>query len=206
MKTWRYIGRLAWFRPWLYLPTFLLRLFIFGIYAQAIGLLFQAFFDALTGHIHVSVGIWGLIALIVAFSLARVAAVFGDIALESTVTVTIGTLLRKNMFERILEHPGAQAVPESPGEAVSRFRDDVDQITSLMGNLVFLFSFVVFGIMALIVMLRINVLVTVVVFLPLAVVVVAMQIARSRIIHYRKMSRAATGAVTSFIGELFGSV
>jgi ATP-binding cassette subfamily B protein len=206
MRIWRYIWRLAWFRPWLYLPTFLLRLFIFGIYAQAIGLLFQAFFDALTGHVQVSVGIWGLIALIVAFSLARVAAVFGDIALESTVMVTLGTLLRKNMFERILEHPGAQAVPESPGEAVSRFRDDVDQITSLMGNLVFLFSFVVFGIMALIVMLRINVLVTVVVFLPLAAVVVAMQIARSRIIYYRKMSRAATGAVTSFIGELFGAV
>ncbi len=206
MKTWYYIARLAWFRPWLYLPTFLLRLFIFGIYAQAIGLLFQAFFDTLTGHARASVGIWGVIALIVAFSLARVAAVFADIALESTVMVTIGTLLRKNMFEHILGHPGAQAVPESPGEAVSRFRDDVDQITTLMGNQIFLFSFVVFGVMALIVMLRINVLVTIVVFLPLAAVVVAMQIARSRIVYYRKMSRAATGAVTSFIGELFGAV
>src|SRR5579883_1688945 len=138
MKTWYYIARLAWFRPWLYLPTFLLRLFIFGIYAQAIGLLFQAFFDTLTGHARASVGIWGVIALIVAFSLARVAAVFADIALESTVMVTIGTLLRKNMFEHILGHPGAQAVPESPGEAVSRFRDDVDQITTLMGNQIFL--------------------------------------------------------------------
>lgn len=206
MKTWYYIARLAWFRPWLYLPTFLLRLFIFGIYAQAIGLLFQAFFDALTGHARATVGIWGVIALIVAFSLARVAAVFADIALESTVMVTIGTLLRKNMFERILAHPGAQAVPESPGEAVSRFRDDVDQITTLMGNQIFLFSFVVFGVMALIVMLRINVLVTIVVFLPLAAVVAAMQIARGRIVYYRKMSRAATGKVTSFIGELFGTV
>ena len=125
MKTWRYIWRLVLFRPWLYLPCYGLRLFIFGIYAQAIGLLFQAFFDTLTGHAHTSIGIWGIIALIVAFALARVAFVFADIALESVVTVTFGTLLRQNMFEYILQHPGAQAVPGSPGEAVSRFRDDV---------------------------------------------------------------------------------
>jgi ATP-binding cassette subfamily B protein len=206
MKTWRYIWRLVLFRPWLYLPCFGLRLFIFGIYAQAIGLLFKAFFDTLTGHTQSRMGIWGIIALIVAFALARVAVVFADIALENVVMVTFGTLLRKNMFEYILQHPGAQAVPGSPGEAVSRFRDDVDQMTQMMGQFVFLFSFVVFGVMALIVMLRINLLITVVVFLPLSVVVVVMQIARSRIVHYRQISRAATGDVTSFIGELFGAV
>ena len=37
-------------------------------------------------------------------------------------------LLRHNLFERILERPGATAVPDSPGEAVSRFRDDVDEV------------------------------------------------------------------------------
>ena len=33
-----------------------------------------------------------------------------------------------NVLERILERPGARALPASPGEAVSRFRNDVDEI------------------------------------------------------------------------------
>jgi len=206
MKTLHYIWRLAWFRPWLYLPSFVLRLFIFGIYAQAIGLLFQAFFDTLSGRTHVDTNIWSIIALIIVFSLIRVVIVFADIILENTALVTVGVLLRKNMLECILGHPGAQAVPESASEAISRFRDDVDQITTLMSDLIFLFSFVIFGVIALISMLRINVLITLVVFSPLAVIVVVIQSARSRIVRYRKISRTTTGNVTNFIGEIFGAV
>ncbi|HTK10138.1 MAG TPA: ABC transporter ATP-binding protein [Ktedonobacteraceae bacterium] len=206
MKIWRCVWRLMWFRPWLYFPTFLLRTSIFGLYAQAVGLVFQAFFNTLTMHAPATAGVWGLIALVMGLSLARAALVFADIALESTFVVTVGTLLRKNLFERILEHPGAQAVPGSPGEAISRFRDDVDQITTLLDALVFLFSFAVFGAISLVIMLHINVLVTLVVFLPLAAVVATAQIALKRIGRYRQISRAATSNVTDFLGELFGAV
>ena len=206
MKTIYYMWRLALFRPWIYLPTFLLRTFIFGVYTQLVGLIFQAFFDTLTGHSRVNVGIQELIVLIVGLALARVAAIFADIALENTFQVTIGTLLRKNMFERILQHPGARAVPGSPGEAISQFRDDVDQIGTFSSAIVFLFSFVVFGLIALVTMLRINVIITLAVFLPMSTVVVVAQVARSRIGSYRTLSREATGDVTSFIGEMFGAV
>lgn len=206
MKTWHYIWRLAWFRPWLYLPCFVLRTFIFGIYAQIIGLLFQAFFDTLSTHTHLDTSIWNIIALITAFSLIRIIIVFADILLENTALVTVGSLLRKNLLERILDRPGADVLPNSAGEAISRFRDDVDQITLLMNNLIFLFGFVIFGLIALISMLLINVLITIVVFLPLAIIIIVIQSARNRIIHYRKISRAATGNVTSFIGEIFGAV
>ena len=39
----------------------------------------------------------------------------------------MSTLLQRNMLATILQRPGAQALPESPGEAISRFRDDAEQ-------------------------------------------------------------------------------
>ncbi len=38
------------------------------------------------------------------------------------------TLLRKNLLGRILQQPGARALPDSPGEAISRFQGDVFEI------------------------------------------------------------------------------
>ena len=36
-------------------------------------------------------------------------------------------MLRRNLLGHILKQPGARAIPCSPGEAISHFRDDVDQ-------------------------------------------------------------------------------
>ena len=53
-------------------------------------------------------------------ALVRVASIFGDIMLEFTLMARSRALMRKNLFNSILQHPGARAVPGSPGEAVSR--------------------------------------------------------------------------------------
>ena len=37
-----------------------------------------------------------------------------------------GANMRRNLLERIYEMPGADALDDTPGEVVSRFRDDVD--------------------------------------------------------------------------------
>ena len=55
-------------------------------------------------------------------------------------------------------------------------------------------------------MLTINWLITVVVFLPMVGIVAVTHIASTRIRSYRQSSRATTGRVTGFIGELFGAV
>jgi ATP-binding cassette subfamily B protein len=44
----------------------------------------------------------------------------------------IETLLRKNSLARLLQYPGASALPASPGEAISRLRDDVIAIPSFL--------------------------------------------------------------------------
>ena len=46
--------------------------------------------------------------------------------------LTAAALLRRNLFARILHRPGARALPASPGEAISRFRDDVQAIVGFL--------------------------------------------------------------------------
>ena len=56
----------------------------------------------------------------------------GAISSELTMHILIATLLRKNALARILEYPGAKALPASPGEAISRLRDDVNDIPAFL--------------------------------------------------------------------------
>ncbi|MBI3911184.1 MAG: ABC transporter ATP-binding protein [Armatimonadetes bacterium] len=205
MKTWHYLWRLARFRPWILLADGLCRL-LFSIFFQATALITRAFFDALTGQARVSVGIWELIALLVALGMARIAVLFGGVAAMVTNQFTIGALLRKNLFERVLQRPGARAVPDSPGEAVTRFREDVEQMVECIGQALWLISTAIFAFLALMVMVRINPLVTLAAFTPAAGVAAGVHLASARIRIYRKASREATGRVTGFIGEMFGAV
>jgi len=146
------------------------------------------------------------VALFVANALARAVAIFGDVAVYFNFYYRIEALLRKNLFEYILQRPGARAVPGSPGEAISRFRDDVEEIAHFMAESLILLGFGTFALVALVVMMRINARITVTVFLPLAIVVAVANAASRSVEKYRQAHREATGAVTDFIGEIFGAV
>jgi ATP-binding cassette subfamily B protein len=206
LRTWWYFWRLIRFRPWLYLALGVLEILFFGVFPQMIGLITYAFFNTLTGDAPARIGPWGLIALLVATAVARVAAIFADVTVYFTFMYTVGALLRKNLFVHILKRPGARAVPGSPGEAISRFRDDVNEIASFMAESLILAGFGSFALVAVVVMLRINARITLVVFLPLVVVIFAANAAMKNIEKYRQASRAAMGRVTDFIGEMFGAV
>ena len=133
-------------------------------------------------------------------------AFFTDVFLYYSFYFSVTALLRHNIFDSILRRPGARAVPESPGEAVSRFRDDVQELAFFMSEMLIVFGFGFFAIIALIVMLRINTTITLVVFIPLVIVVFIANFANSKITEYRRENREATGRVTEFIGEIFGAV
>jgi ATP-binding cassette subfamily B protein len=61
-------------------------------------------------------------------------------------------------------------------------------------------------VIAFLVMMSINPLITLGVFLPLILVVALATLASNRLEKYRKASREATGEVTGFLGEVFGAV
>jgi ATP-binding cassette subfamily B protein len=206
LPTWRYVLRLIRFQPWLYAALAVLEVLFFAVFPQFAAWLTFLFFDLLTGEAQVSLSVWAIVALFVANALARAVAIFGDVAVYFNFYYRIEALLRKNLFEYILQRPGARAVPGSPGEAISRFRDDVEEIAHFMAESLILLGFGTFALVALVVMLGINARITVTVFLPLAIVVAVANMASRSVEKYRQAQREATGAVTDFIGEIFGAV
>lgn len=165
----------------------------------------RAFFDALGSRATSPWGIYWLAALLLGLALTRVALdVWASVA-GATAGFTAKSLLRTNLLRRILLQPGARALPHSSGEAVSRFRDDADLTETFLSATITTLGQGLYAVAALVTMLHINQRVTLVVFLPLAIVVAVTQLASARLVTYRAASRSAAGHVTGALGEIFGA-
>ena len=206
MSTLRLLRRVVSYRPVLLGSIVLMRIAIFAVATQATGLIMKRFFDVLGGTGNAGFGPYALCGLLVGVAAARSAVILLDIGVSWTWSYVAASLIRRNLFERILSKPAARALPESTGEAVNRFRDDVDQVINYLGSLLFLGGLFVFGVAAVVTMLRIHVLITLVVFLPLVLIVSLANWGMKRLEDFRKANRETTGAVTGFLGELFGSI
>jgi ATP-binding cassette subfamily B protein len=203
LSTWRYWWELIRCHPRLYAGTTVLRILIFSVMFQLVGLITRAFFDSLTGEAPVNLGPPAWAALLVVTALVRSGFIVTDMYVFFSWIFSSGAVMRKNMFEHILDRPGAQALPGSTGEAVSRFRGDADEIGQFTGWALFIVARALFAVVAVAIMVHINLRVTVFVFLPLTGVVAAANLAMNRVQKYREASRSATGNVTGLIGEIF---
>ncbi|MFZ0491623.1 MAG: ABC transporter transmembrane domain-containing protein, partial [Acidimicrobiia bacterium] len=170
------------------------------------GLITKAFFDRLTGGATAGFTVGTLIAFLGAYAVARVGIVQFGMYNDENFRFRGSVLLRRNMLDRILELPGARAVPDSPGEAISRFRDDVDQVAETISWTTDMVGTITFAAVAIAILSSINARITLIVFIPLVLVVVLAERAGTRIRAYRTAAREATGRVTEAIGETFGSV
>ncbi len=206
MNIWQAVWRLVRFAPWLFLANALLWIADDLLINLAEGLILRQVFNTLTNSAPLTIGLWGLLALFPAVAAAGGAIRLGGNATNATFHATTGALLRKNLLARLLRRPGARTLPASPGEAVSRFRGDVNEITYLSEDMVDSIGNVGAAIIALAILLSINPLVTVAALGPMVAIRVATTLVRRRLEVTRRASRTATGQVTSFIGELFGAV
>jgi len=193
------------FAPWRYAGNAILWALVW-VMPVIPGLISKEFFDGLTGEASVSFGVNTLIAFMAAYGLGRVALVFVAMLSDVNFRFRIGSLLRRNMIGRILALPGARAVPDSPGEAISRFRDEVEHVEEAVDLTVDMIGTVVFSTVAVIILASINARITLLVFAPLVLVILIAERAGTRIREYRQAAREATGRVTGAIGEMFGSV
>ena len=206
LPAWRVIWEMLLFRPWLWFVD-LLSVAVFRFSWQiAPALVMKAFFDFIEGNAPLRFGIWTIIAFALAAWLGRVAGGFGFYYADVPIFADIPTLLRKNLLRYILKRPGASSLPDSPGEAVNRFKKDVEEIPLFVILINDILVGLVIVAVAIILMTRINASVTVMALIPLVLVGIISNIASSRIEHYRRASRQATGDVTGFIGEFFGAV
>ena len=206
MKTWRYLWALFRTNKWSLMLEFVVVVLGVLVLSHIVGLTQREIFDNLAGDSRVSLSVWALCAVLVAVAVASVATFIGGVVLHEMNHFTIGTLLRRNAFEHITGLSGDRSLPESAGEAVSRFRGDIDTVADYMLRFKFLASNVLFTAVALYIMAQISPLTTFAVFLPLLATIVIVNLASTRIDQYRKASRKAEGDVTGFIGEMFGSV
>lgn len=206
MPVWWFMLRLIRYRPGLYALSATLASFFGYLLPLAPGAIIRRFLDQVSGNAPAGPGLWTLVALLMAATIARIATMSGASWAETTLDLTASALLRTNMFVRILERPGARAVPASTGEAISRLRDDAQAIERFVGwTLDPLGEFSVM-VIALIVLVRINAVITLAVLAPMVAVITTVQLLRRRIECYHQAAQAATGDVTGLLGELFGSV
>lgn len=206
LPAWKVIYQMIRFRPGLWLVDLISVALIRFCWQVAPALIMKAFFDMLTDTAPLTFGVWAIVAFLIATWLGRVLASYGFYYADVPIFSDMNTLLRKNLLNHILKRPGASQLPDSAGEAVSRFKTDVNEIPLF----VILVNDVLVGLMiiavAIVLMTQINPSVTVMALIPLAVVGVVANIATSRIEHYRRASRQSAGKVTGFIGEFFGAV
>lgn len=206
LPAWRVIWEMLLFRPWLWFVDLISVAIIRVCWQIAPALIIKAFFDHIEGDAPLRFGIWTIIASMVAIWLGRVISSYGFYYADVPIFADIPTLLRKNLLRYILKRPGASSLPDSPGEAVNRFKTDVIEIPLF----VILINDVMIGLIIIVVaiylMARINASVTVMALIPLVIVGVVANMASSRIEHYRRASRQASGKVTGFISEFFGAV
>ena len=177
------------------------RLIVFGGSFQAIALITRAFLNSLTGDADLAFGPYALCAFLVANAFIRAGAIFLDIPVHFRTVFALGALLRRNAFVHVLDQPGAKALPSSPGEAISRFRGDTDELVNFMTGLPFFIASLTSASIAIAVMLSIDPTITVLVLIPIAVIVAIVQILRNKVQTFRKASREAAGSVTGLIGE-----
>ncbi|HEY0606848.1 MAG TPA: ABC transporter ATP-binding protein, partial [Herpetosiphonaceae bacterium] len=210
-STWRPVARLIAFRPGLYALSSV-GIISFYLWPLIPGMIIRQIFDQLSNRTLLTADaratIWALVAVLIGVAIARsftaLAYPFG----EKAFMLVIETLMRHNLLRSILARPGATALPpdSSPGEAVSRLRDDMMHISVfLTWTADPIGQALTFGI-AFVTLARIDLRITVFGFLPLVVILAVVNGLNNRIRRYRKANQESIGRVTGLLGEVFGAV
>lgn len=204
MSTWRLSLRLARSRPRLSLAHAGLWTVIHS--SQLLpGLIAYAFFDTLTGNADFPGGTNLLVALLVTFGLVQVLLIFAAGYAETLMRFVMSGLLRRNLLRQILQRPGADALPFSIGEALSRFRDDAHEAEDNLDWAADVVGSSLFALGAFLILLYVDARVTLVVILPLLIVVAIARRASDALGRRREISSQATSEVTGAIGDILSA-
>jgi ATP-binding cassette subfamily B protein len=205
MSVWQYLLRLWRFRA----PHITGNLLIW-IVMQAVplggGLVLQAVFDTLSGEATAGLNVWTWLAILGAAEMARQVLNVARQRIDVEINFSVGALLRANIFRHLLEHSGARALPHSPGEAVSRVKGDTGEIMGWTQWPTVIVAQILAAVAALVIMARVDLRITLVVFPPVLAVVALIHLARDRIVQYRRASSQRAGDVAGFLAEIFGAV
>jgi ATP-binding cassette subfamily B protein len=170
------------------------------------GLIVRQFLDTLTGGATMGFEYWLPLALLAGVAALRVPLHLAALFAEGALRMVIATLLRHNALQHILRQPGAQPLPATSGEAISRFRDDAKAVAiGLCWMLDPVGQLIVAG-FAVAILLRIDSALTLAVIAPLVIVIIIVRVLNARIRTFRRTAQQSIGNVTGLLGEVFGAV
>ena len=170
------------------------------------GLILRRFFDELTGQAAATLGLMTLIALLVSAQVTRALAnLLGEWG-GWRVRSTNGVLMRANSLDNILRKPAAAPIPIPSGDAIHRLDEDLGDFADFPTWLPELTGQALFAIVAVIILLRINPVITLAAGLPLLAVFFINRFAWRRFLLYDHASRVASSRVTAFLGDILGGV
>ncbi|MBV7332315.1 ABC transporter ATP-binding protein/permease [Chloroflexi bacterium TSY] len=170
------------------------------------GLLQKRIFDTLTGSAPATESVWTLLAFMLTVEIVRVFARYGTRVGNLLFQEPLRALLQQNVMVSIFKRPGAQGLPVTTGEAISRFGDDVGEVTDFPMWYPHMLGRFAFALVACIIMWRIHPWITLLAVLPGISALAITKIAWPRLrVAYNNSSRARD-AVQGFLGEIFGAV
>ncbi len=205
MKTWHFLWRIVRFSPGLYgwvlfvqLPRRLLPLLP--------ALIVQQIIDGLTHGMRLGSAFWGLIALLLGLMLVRITVGMTVMTSERFPMFHTQLLLRKNVLAHLLRQPGAADLPFATGDMLNRIEGDPGALAQILVMTAFTTGICVETVVALSIMIHINPVLTVGAVLPLLLGTLVVNTFGRRIERYRRGSREAASAVSSYLVEMFGAV
>ena len=167
-----------------------------------VGLLAARYFDALVEGMTVST-LTLLVTAVFAYAFVRTVFIFLGMRNHASLLFRAAGTMRRNLLVRIYELPGAAGLTETPGEIVSRFRDDIEHVVEPFDLFVDFVGALVAGTISLVILWSIDPVMTVVIVIPVLVVAVVANRTGGLVRSYRRKARDATEAITGFLGETF---
>lgn len=197
--------RIASARPWLFSVSMALYAAFYALPLLS-GIVQRDIFDNLSGHAQAGFNVWTLVGFWFAAQLSPLFISYFTPWAFVTFTSASRLMIRSNMMGWVMFARGPRVSPGTSGEALSRFRDDVAEVMAFMEGWAETFGQAVFAVLALIIMWRINMPVTLAIILPMILMVFITQKITAGIHRYSRVAREAEARVTSFVGETFTAV
>jgi ATP-binding cassette, subfamily B, bacterial len=153
-------------------------------------------------------GVWALLAVVVGIEAVRWACLVVIAVQWHGCWVGWQTVPRVNMLRSLVADPGPTAgrLPGAPGEAVSRFRDDAQDLAMVLDVWLDLSGSLVSAVVATVVLASIDPVAAAAVVMPVALAAAGALWLGPRLRVWRREAREATARVTGFIGDTFGGV
>jgi ATP-binding cassette, subfamily B, bacterial len=172
-----------------------------------IGLLLRDVLDQVTAD-GAGPSVWTLLAALAVVEVLRWAELVGAATQWAGSWVGWNTVPRVNLLRSLLTDPGPAAgrLPGSPGEAVSRFRDDTEAVALVLDVWLDISGALVSATVAVAILWTVDPVVTVTILIPVLVALLIGRLLGRPLRSWRAAYRDATAEVTSYLGDTFGAM